>query len=84
MTDKEQLVNHYQNVISLEPILRKNMYSPLFDKKVSQLTDEEIKQQLDVWVEDGSFEWRFSTPKKKTKEQQENDYRRFVRGKHHL
>ena len=80
MTDKEQLVNYYQNRISLNTDIYKSMYSPLFDKKFSELTDEEIKQQLDLWVEDNSFSRRFATPKKKTKEQQENDYRRFVRG----
>ena len=80
MTDKEQLVNYYQNRISLNNDIYKSMYSPLFDKKFSELTNDEIKQQLDLWVEDNSFSRRFVTPKKKTKEQQENDYRRFVRG----
>ena len=27
------------------------MYSPIFDKKFSEMTNDEIKQQLDYWVE---------------------------------
>lgn len=27
------------------------MYSPIFDKKFSEMTTDEIKQQLDYWVE---------------------------------
>ena len=59
MTDKEQLVNYYQNRISLNTDIYKSMYSPLFDKKFSELTNDEIKQQLDLWVEDNSFSRRF-------------------------
>jgi hypothetical protein len=27
------------------------MYSPIFDKNFSEMTNDEIKQQLDYWVE---------------------------------
>ena len=29
-----------------------NTYSPMFDKVFKDMTDEEIRQQLDLWIEE--------------------------------
>jgi len=67
-----------------------NMYSPMFDKKFSEMTDEEIKSQLDVWNIDGSFEnklgkniksYYVDEAKTTKKEQRKQEFRNFMKRK---
>ena len=34
-------------------ILYPHLYSPLYNKSFKDMTEQEIKHQLDVWIEDG-------------------------------
>ncbi len=82
MTYNEELKRFYFDRIKTTNIeTLRNMYSPLFDKKFNEMTDDEIKQQLDVWVVDNTFDDRLGIRKPKTKEQREQDYRNFVKGR---
>ena len=59
------------------------VYSPMYDKTFDKMTTAEQKAQLDLWVEDGSFEDMTNYPfkKKLTKDQRDNNFKKFVRGK---
>ena len=59
------------------------VYSPMFDTTFDLLTPEQQKAQLDLWVEDGSFNDMTNYPfkKKTTREQREKNFNNYVKGR---
>ena len=79
---KEEQVEFYFNkvkTVSLNAL--QSMYSPMFDKNFSEMSDDEIKQQLDLWVEDNEHKEIFEPRKPLTKEQREKNFNNFIKNK---
>jgi hypothetical protein len=55
-----------------------DIYSPLYEKHFRDMTDEEIKLQLDYWVATGQHMELFEERKEKTFEEVKKDYRDFI------
>jgi hypothetical protein len=64
------------------------MYSPMFDKKFSEMSDDEIKQQLDYWLEiDAHLDVFRENPDYKAKERKykkktlaKSNFNNFIKG----
>ena len=71
---------YYDQIKTLNIATLQNMYSPMFDKTFDKMNDEEIKAQLDVWVENGENKHLFSKPYKQTPDDRKKSFRRFIGG----
>jgi hypothetical protein len=53
---KEQILNrveiYFYKLKQLGTGVLTQLYSPMFDKKLNELTDDELKQQITLWVEE--------------------------------
>ena len=83
MTKHERVEFYYNEVkkVSLEGL--EAMYSPMFDKHFHEMTDDEIKQQLDFWVENEYPQHKeiFEGRKPLTPLQREKNFNNFVKGR---
>ena len=52
--------------VSIEGL--KAMFSPMFDKHFNEMTDDEIKQQLDLWLGEGTHHNIFGDGLKENRE----------------
>ena len=82
MLTHENKQYYFDSIKEINIATLKHMYSPLFDKTFDELTDQEIKEQLDLWIETGEHSEIFQETKPLTKEQQQYLFRTFVGGKH--
>lgn len=52
MTKQEFIQENFDKIKLFQALyLAEHLYAPLFDKSFAQLTDDEILQQLEHWVE---------------------------------
>lgn len=72
---------NYNTIKTVDIAILQNMYSPMFDKTFDKMNDDEIKQQLDAWVESGEHTHLFESKTKQTSEQRTKTFRKFVGGK---
>lgn len=72
---------NYNTIKTVDIAILQNMYSPMFDKTFDKMNDDEIKQQLDAWVESGEHAHLFESKAKQTSEQRTKTFRKFVGGK---
>ena len=74
---------HFNRIKTVSVDTLKTMYSPLFDKRFHEMTDDEIKQQLDFWIENQYPKYKhiFEPRKPLTQEQREYNMRTFVRSR---
>ena len=78
---KENIYIYFDRVKSLEISFLQEMYSPMFDKKFSEMTDDEIRRQLDLWLDTNEHKEIFEPRKPLTKEDREKNFRKFIGGK---
>jgi len=80
---KNEIDYEITNTANIDILEHHKVYSPMYDKTFDKMTPDEQKAQLDLWVEDGSFENMTNYPfkKKLTKDQRDNNFKKFVRGK---
>ena len=81
MEELNEMTIHYNTIKTLNIATLQNMYSPMFDKTFDKMNDDEIKQQLDAWVESGEHAHLFEEQRKPTQDDNKRDFRRFIGGK---
>lgn len=52
MEYQEELDFFFEGFKELGKDFLENLYSPMFDKKMSELSDDELKKQIELWIKE--------------------------------